>query len=155
MGFGGLREPGRDRIDPEQQRAEHERRDGRQHMASRFHQSLVLDGVAGLADADQGMADADRHIAVDDDAGLSVLAAVEVKAVGAAEILDHEVPVLIVKHLDVPRRHVGIVEDDVVVVAAADAELARVDAEAPGDVAVTGENLDPDHLTTCRPSRKR
>jgi hypothetical protein len=96
-----------------------------------------------------------RDISIDRDPSEPALAAIEIDAVGTAEILGHELAGLIMKHPEVPRGDVGIIEDDVVVIAAADAELGRIDPEARGDVAMAGKDLDPDHLTTCRASRKR
>jgi hypothetical protein len=158
MRLRGLRQPDIDRAKAEQPEAEQQRRSERQHAALRSTEPLEIDGVAGLADPDEGLADADRHVAVDDNARqpapLAVVA-VEIHAVGAADILGHELTGLVVKHPDMPCRHIGIVDDDVVVIAAADAELAGVDPDARRDVPVAIEDFDPDHRTTCTPSRKR
>ena len=110
--------------------------------------------MRGVADPKQRLSDADRLDAVENELRLSAPAPVEIEPIGAAEILGDEAPVSVAKDPDMARGHVGVVENDVIVVATADADLRRIDAEAAGDLAMLGENLDPDHRATCSRSRK-
>jgi hypothetical protein len=108
-----------------------------------------------LSDAQESLADADRMRAVDNDARESVRAAIEEHTVGAAHVLGDELPCLVAKDAQVLCRDIGIVDDDVVVVAAADARLRTGDAEAGRYVAVTRQDFHPDHLVACTALRKR
>jgi hypothetical protein len=96
----------------------------------------------------KSLADTDRLLAVDDDPRQTLRAAIQIDAVGATEILDDELAGLIAKQMEVFSRHIGIVDDDVVVVAASDPCLLSGQAEARGDFMLTRKNLDPDHLAT-------
>ncbi len=108
-----------------------------------------------LADAQKGLADAERLLAVNDDARQPALAAIEENAIGAAHVLGDELPGLVAKDAQVARGNIGIVDDDVVVIAAADTCFRTGDAKAGRYFAVTRQDLDPDHLVTCTASRKR
>ena len=59
------------------------------------------------------------------------------------------------EHAQVPRSDVRIVEDNVVVIATADADLRTGAAVALEHVVVPRENLDPDHLLHWIASMKR
>src|SRR5262249_51832616 len=104
--------------------------------ASRRH-PLGLDRMIGLADAKEGLADADRLLAIQEDARKPGLAAIEEGAIRAAEILGNQTPVVLAEHTQVPRGDIGIVDDDVIVIAAADADFWTGKAVPACDVAMT------------------
>src|SRR6185436_12679385 len=111
--------------------------------------------MVDLANAQMGLPDTNRMLAVNDDAREPVAVAVEKRAVGAAQILGDELPGLVAKHAQMLRGDVGIVDDDVVVIAAADARLRSGDPETRGNIAVTRQYFHPDHLLVCTDCRKR
>ena len=105
--------------------------------------------MVDLANAQIGLADTNRMFAVNDDAREPVAAAVEKRAVGAAQILGNELPGLVAKDAQMLCGDIGIVDDDVVVIAAADPRLRSGDPETRGNIAVTRQYFHPDHLLDC------
>src|SRR5439155_12930801 len=98
--------------------------------------------------------DAKRAIAVQYQARRP-LAALGVEAVGAAQILGDERARGVAEDAEVLRRDVGIVDQHVIRIGAADADLGT-GATVPGhDLPVARQNLDPDHLCHWIASRKR
>jgi hypothetical protein len=87
--------------------------------------------------------------AVNDDAREPRAAAVKKRAVGAAEILGNELAGLVAKDPQVLRGDIGIVDDDVVAIAAADARLRSIDPKTRGNIAVTRQYFYPHHLLDC------
>ncbi len=83
------------------------------------------------------MPDANRALRVEDDARLSGDAVIEEHAVLAASIFGDQPPGLVATDAHVSRRDVRVVDDHVIVVAAADARLVANDAQARRDLAVT------------------
>jgi hypothetical protein len=108
-----------------------------------------------LANAEIGVADPDRMAAVDHDAREAAAATIEEGAVNAPHVFSNELPGLVAKDAQVLCRDIGIVDHDVVVIAAADPRLRPVNPKPAGDVALARQYLDPHHLTVCTASRKR
>ena len=111
--------------------------------------------MADVAYPDRGLADPDRVLAVDDDARGAALAAVQIGAVDASHVFGGKLARLVAKHAQMVGSDIGIVDNDIVVVAAADACFSSRDPESRRDVALARQDFDPDHLTTCSASRKR
>ncbi len=105
--------------------------------------------MARLANAQVCPSDPQRPVAGNDDARLAPQVVVEVQAVGAAQILGDERPVGSAGHAQVLRGDVGIVDDHVVVVGAADADVVALAAVARDDVAVPRQDFDPDHFAAA------
>ncbi len=82
------------------------------------------------------MPDANRTLRVEDKARLAGAAAIEEHAVLAASILGNQPPGLVAKDAHMSCRDVRVVDDHVIVVAAADARLFAGDAQARRDLAV-------------------
>src|SRR6185437_1975767 len=100
------------------------------------------------ADAQQRLADPDRPSPVDYEARHVARAAVEESPVDAAKVLGDELSGLVAEHPQMMGGNIGIVDDHVILVTAANAGHLARDTHAGSDVAMTGENLDPDHLLT-------
>src|SRR5262249_16944769 len=83
------------------------------------------------------------------------LAPVEKEAVGAAEIFRDERAPGLAADQQVLGRHIGIIEDEVVVVGAADPDLRAGEAKPRRNVAVAPQHLDPGYLFHCTASRQR
>ena len=107
-------------------------------------QNAVLKSVMDLVEGDGRKFDA-----IEFDPREPLAAAVKKRAVGAAEILGNELPGLVAKDLQMLCRDIGVVDDDVVVIAAADARLRSSDPETRGNIAVTRQYFYPDHLLDC------
>jgi hypothetical protein len=105
--------------------------------------------MTDLANAQIGLADTNWVFAVNNDARDPVAAAVDKRAVGAAQILGNELPGLVAKDAQMLGGDIGIVDDDVVVISAADARLRNGDPETRGNIAVARQYFYPDHLLVC------
>ena len=111
--------------------------------------------MAGLADPQKGLANTDRLGAVDDNAPKSILAAIEERTVGTADILCDDPSGFVAEDTKVLGPDIGIVDDDVVIVSATDENFRTRNAKPGLNVAVARQYLNPDHLLTCTASRKR
>jgi len=101
------------------------------------------------------MTDADGPLAVDDDALLPGAVPVEEHAIDAAPVVADEPSGFVAKDDHMIDRDIGIVEHDVVVIAAADTHDRPLAAKAGRHVAVSGQDFHPDHLVDRTASRKR
>jgi len=94
--------------------------------------------------------------AVDDQAGEPVPAAIQEGAVGAPEIFRDELPRLVAKDAQMPRGDIGIIDDDVVIVAAADPHFRAGDPKSGAAISRWRERISTQIIWTHAPlSRKR
>src|SRR5260370_41526627 len=84
---------------------------------------LGRDSVTRFANAEIGVADTDRSIAVELQPAEFVATVIEIETVRAADVLGHPAPGLAAPDTEMLRRHIGIVEHEVVVVGARDADI--------------------------------
>ena len=100
------------------------------------------------------MTDAQHMVAVEHDGLNPAPARLDEGAVGGADVLGDERARFVAANEEMLCRDIRVVDYDVVVIAAADAHLARREAVARGDVAMAPQHLDPDHFVHCTASRK-
>ena len=113
-----------------------------------------------VADADEAVANADRTLAIEKarySPGGSSRGRGN-RPLALPQVLGKEPAVGIAPDAHMPRRDIGIVEDEVIVIAAPDRDrgLGAGEAVPGGNVAMPRQHLDPDHRVHChRLARKR